>query len=208
LDPGGKYLYVASANDFIDAFDIDTISGGLTPLPGSPFKLRAPSNCSGLNPYDIIDPAGKYLYTADIFADSISGFAIGSTAGVPTELAGSPWPDEGGCNVPVLCQSCAFNPMSLAVDGTGKFMDGLNSDTEEIAIYSISSNGALTFMKYTPKTGACYGPIRADAGGNYVYAVSLVALASRQAPRRWWVSRSITRPATLRRCRHRHIRIQ
>jgi 6-phosphogluconolactonase (cycloisomerase 2 family) len=172
VDPSGKYLYVASANDFIDAFDIDTISAALTPLPGSPFKLKVPSPCGGMNPYDIVDPAGKFFYTADIFADSISGFAIGSTTGNPTELAGSPWPDNAGCKVPVLCQSCGYNPMSLAVDGTGKFMYALNRDIEDISIYSVASNGALTYVKDTPITSACDGPIRADASGNYVYAVS------------------------------------
>ncbi len=174
VDPGGRYLYVADATNYIDAFAIDETTGMLTPVSGSPFKLRVPSTCNagGVLPVDIIDPAGKYAYTADKFIDSISGFQIGSTSGTLTELAGSPWPDNGGCNVPPSCSFCANNPSSLAVDGTGKFLYGVNGDLEDISIYSIGANGALTYVKDVGTSLGCVGPIRADSTGNYLYTGS------------------------------------
>jgi 6-phosphogluconolactonase len=175
VDPTGKYLYVADQSDYINAFEINTTSGMLTPLAGSPFKTRVPSNCraGSDNPLDIIDFAGKYLYTADDFIDSISGFTIG-VSGAPAEMAGSPYPDNGGCNVPVQCTSCSQNPSSLAIDGTGKFLYGVNTapDVYDISIYSIGANGALTHIKDAAQMLTCYAPIRGDATGNYLYAES------------------------------------
>lgn len=170
VDPSGKYLYVADGSGYIDAFEISETSAALTPLPGSPFKLTTTGSC-GAFPTDIIDPFGKNLYTANAFEDSISGYAIGSTTGALTQIAGSPWADSGGC-VTVNCPQCAFNPESLAVDGSGKFLYALNGDIEDISIYSINSSGALTYIKDTPNGSACgttTGAIRTDLTGNYVY---------------------------------------
>jgi 6-phosphogluconolactonase (cycloisomerase 2 family) len=183
VDPSGKYLYVAdfaefinSVNrDYIDAFEIDESSGSLTPVAGSPFPIPVASNCTygSANATDIIDLAGTNVYTADSWMDSISGFTITGSNGTLTDMAGSPWADEGGCVSPPDCSSCSLNPSSLAIDGTGKFLYGLNSAASvwNIAIYSIGSNGALTFVKYAANQEAgCFGgPIRMDSTGNYLY---------------------------------------
>jgi 6-phosphogluconolactonase len=176
VDPSGKYLYVADDSGYIDAFSIDETSGALTPLAGSPFTIPLASNCtdSSAVPLDIIDPVGKYLYTADGGIDSISGFSIASANGTLTNLAGSPWADNGGCDDP---EGTAFNPKSLAIDGTSKFLYGVNSEIETISIYSIAADGALTYIKDTGKpTGqsgvGCLGPIRTDSTGNYIYTGS------------------------------------
>jgi lactonase family protein with 7-bladed beta-propeller len=181
VDPSGKYLYVAEQSgylqSYIDAFAIDETTGALTALPGSPFQIPIPSNCAAgaASPFDILDVAGNYLYTPDAWMDSISGFAIAGSNGTLTDIAGSPWPDENGCNVPPQCDtSCYDNPISLAMDGTGKFLYGLNSapDVDDIAIYSIGANGVLTFVKYTGAQVGCFGPIRADSTGSYLYTSS------------------------------------
>ena len=178
VDPSGKYLYVADQSgyqeSYIDAFSIDDTSGALTPLPGSPFQIPIPSNCSAgaASPFDIIDSAGQYLYTADAWMDSISGFAIGGSNGTLTDIAGSPWADNGGCDVPPDCETCSANPISLAVDGTGKFLYGVNQEVEDISIYSIGPSGALTYLKDTGTNVGCFGPTRTDSTGNYLYVSS------------------------------------
>lgn len=179
VDPSGKYLYVADfsdrsgTSDYIDAFEINGTSGTLTPVPGSPFPIPVPGNCTAgaADATDVIDLAGKYLYTADAWMDSISGFAIGG-AGTLTDISGSPWPDYGGCNFPPSCSWCSSNPSSLAIDGTGKFFYGINSNIWDISIYSIGANGMLSYLKDTPTLVACFGPVRTDSSGNYLYAGS------------------------------------
>jgi 6-phosphogluconolactonase (cycloisomerase 2 family) len=68
-----------------------------------------------------------------------------------------------------------MSPRSLAVDGSGKFLYALNNFEDDIAIYSIASDGALKFLKFTPtQDNACYGAVRTDSTGNYLYAGSCI----------------------------------
>ena len=168
-DPDGNYLYVADGSGYIDAFQVDTVSAALTPLPGSPYP--APTVECGPYPRDLLDFGGKYLYAADGTGGVIDGYAIDSSTGTLSGLSGSPWNDThceggGGIDYPQAWMS----PRSLAVDGSGKFLYALNEFEENIAIYSIASNGALKFLKFTPQYSACAGAVRTDPTGNYLYA--------------------------------------
>jgi Lactonase, 7-bladed beta-propeller len=177
VDPGGNYLYVADqngyGNSYINAFEINQATGALTPVSGSPFALMNPAcGTGGIDPTDIIDAAGKSIYLADRGADSTSGFGIGAN-GTLTQITGSPWADYGSCPIPPYCDNCVGNPLSLAVDGTGKFIYGVNtgSDVDDIAIYSIGTNGSLSFIKYAGnlEAGCGDGSIRTDSTGSYLY---------------------------------------
>jgi 6-phosphogluconolactonase (cycloisomerase 2 family) len=89
------------------------------------------------------------------------------------------------------------NPASLAVDGTGKFLYGVDQEQGAISIYSIGADGALTFVKNTSQSqGAAgpLGPIRTDPTGNYIYTSAGAGL-----PADIWASPvfpSITQPET------------
>jgi 6-phosphogluconolactonase (cycloisomerase 2 family) len=174
VDPSGKYLYVAdegSTESYINAFQIDLSAATLTPVSGSPFVVNGPSgnpNCpSGVvTPSDIVDFNGSSVYTADAI-NYISGFAIGM-GGALTQYSGSPWADNGGCPNPNGLPS-SWDPYSLAIDGSGKFLYAANISLNNISIYSIASNGTLTFIKNTGTTGGCFTPIRTNSAGNQLY---------------------------------------
>jgi 6-phosphogluconolactonase len=179
MDPGGQYLYVATTDYYgvnqyfsIDAFAFNATLGVLTPVPGSPFAFRIPSACGAttLFPYGLFDLSSKYLYVADPGMDSISGATIASSIGNLAEIGGSPWPDEGGCNPPPNEPIYWAGPVSLAVDGAGKFLYALNAGAQNIAIYSIAANGALTFSKYAETGDVCSGSLGTDSTGSYLYA--------------------------------------
>ncbi|MGH9512794.1 MAG: lactonase family protein [Terriglobales bacterium] len=139
VDPGGKYLYVANASysstlkDSIDAFEIDTNSGALTPLPGSPYQLTTTNpNCEAF-PTDLIDYFGKTVYTANAFDQSISAFSLESATGALSQVAGSPFPDVGGCHYgPPPCDSCIDNPQSIAVGGSGLYLYAVNTGATDM----------------------------------------------------------------------------
>ena len=169
VDPSGNYLYVADGSGYIDAFQINLASSTLTPLAGSPYQLS--NSCGGAYLRDIVNPLGKYLYTADAVASEIDGFSTPFSSGAPTSISGSPWPDTGHCQgVAIDDPLFDYNPKSLAVDPAGKFLYALNELDENIAIYSIASNGVLRFSKFTPTGSACYGAVRTDPTGKYLYA--------------------------------------
>lgn len=171
VSPDGNYLYVADGSGYIDAFQIDTVNAALTPLPGSPYQNPVMAACGNTYPREVLDLGGKDLYVADGTAGVVDGYAIASTTGTLTNLAGSPWEDtncEGGGGIDYV--QAFMSPRSLAVDGQGKFLYALNEFEFNIAIYSIASNGTLKFKKFTPTNSACAGAVRTDSTGNYLYA--------------------------------------
>ena len=134
---GGKFLYVslagtANPNHLIAAFTIDTASGALGPVVGSPFS-------AGLAPLHIaLDPTGKFLYAANInMQDStVSAFTIDVSSGVLTPVSGSPFP--------------AGAVGGLTVDSSGKFLYVANSP-DTITGFNINpSNGALMQFSGAP----------------------------------------------------------
>jgi 6-phosphogluconolactonase (cycloisomerase 2 family) len=170
MDPNGDYLYVADGSGYIDAFQINGANATLTPLTGTPFQVPVTS-CGGSYPIELFDLGGNYLYAADGVEGVIDGYGVASSSGSLTPLSGSPWLDThceggGGIDYPQAWMS----PKSLAVDGSGKFLYALNEWEDDIAIYSIASDGALNFLKFTPTYSACYGAVRTDSTGNYLYA--------------------------------------
>jgi 6-phosphogluconolactonase len=94
VDPSGKFVYVADTADAtISAFTLNSASGALSPISGSPF----PSGGQGTNngPLGIAaDAAGKYIYVCNASND-ISVFTFNSQTGVLTALAGSPFASGG-----------------------------------------------------------------------------------------------------------------
>jgi 6-phosphogluconolactonase (cycloisomerase 2 family) len=93
-DPSGKFVYVADTADAtISAFTLDSTSGALSVVTGSPF----PSGGQGMNhgPLGIAaDAGGKYIYVCNASND-ISVFTFSAQTGVLTALAGSPFPSGG-----------------------------------------------------------------------------------------------------------------
>ncbi|MFN7923011.1 MAG: beta-propeller fold lactonase family protein [Bryobacteraceae bacterium] len=73
IDPAGKFLYVAERQDpGVLAFSIDSNTGALTAVPGSPFAIPN-SFLTGIS----VDPAGKFLYVAN-GGGVINHYAIGA----------------------------------------------------------------------------------------------------------------------------------
>lgn len=170
VDPTGKYLYVATGQNAIDAFTIDQTSGALTPLPGSPYPVATGSCAAGLG--STIDPFGYFVYTADTRADEISAFTVSRSTGTLTQAAGSPYPDHGGCSGN---PNIYGNPSAIVIEATGRYLYAGNLDTT-ISIYSINAgNGALTFVKNTSSQYGTYcgsAILRTDPSGNFVYTFS------------------------------------
>lgn len=173
VDPSGNYLYVADYSNFVEAFQINRSTGALVEAPGSPYSISIPGVCNAgagatADPASIFDLSGAWIYTPDAFIGYISGWSISSTNGSLTPMSGSPWIDQNGCQENNANLEPA--PYSLAVDGTGKFLYVNSANyVEGISIYSISSDGALTYVKTTGSESGCATPIRTDATGNYLY---------------------------------------
>lgn len=172
VDPSSKFLYEASnlqnttsTND-ITAFTINSSTGALTAVPGSPF-------ISGTSPAAVsVDPTGKFLYTADGGPgngpnefNSISEYSIDGTTGALTPIsqvtcADSATQGEGSCN-------------AVITDPVGGFLFGSNS-IGAVDVFSISTQGTLEPVAGSPFSitmNPANGPraVTVDPTGTFVY---------------------------------------
>jgi 6-phosphogluconolactonase len=134
---GGKYLYVGmigtnNPNHFVSAFSIDSTTGVLTQIAGSPFAV-------GLGPIRIAtDPAGKFLFTANSADGTVSVLAIDASTGTLAAVAGSP-------------STNLSTPIDVAVDQSGKFVYVANWSSAQLSVFALdSTSGVLTPLSGSP----------------------------------------------------------
>jgi len=129
---GNRFIFVVlPAANSVAAFSIDTASGALAPVPGSPFPTgHAPSALAA-------DPSGTHLYVANESDGTVSAFAI-SASGVLNLLPGSPFAAGAG-------------PVGVAADGRGHLYvaNQLSNDISAYAI-AVTGSGALTPIPGSP----------------------------------------------------------
>jgi 6-phosphogluconolactonase len=96
----GSFVYAAlTAANQIAAFSIDSVTGALSPVPGSPFSAGdQPTTLTSTN---------NFLYAANWTNGSISGYSISPSSGALTAIPGSPF----GSNI-----------TTLAADPSGKYL--------------------------------------------------------------------------------------
>lgn len=92
MHPSGKFLYAYDLNgNTISGFSIDSNTGALSELQGSPFKGQ--TNTADNSPLSqgpiYIDPSGKFMYSLCNHAD-IAVFTINTTTGAVAVASGSP----------------------------------------------------------------------------------------------------------------------
>jgi 6-phosphogluconolactonase len=156
MDPSGDFLYVEnSASDNISVFSINSTTGLLTPVSGSPFSI-------GLAPLNMqLSPSGKFLFVSATYTPLVSAIAVFSV------------------NKGVLSQTGVFttgglNPFGLAIDPAGNFLYAANTSSNSITIFSISSAGALTQVPGSPLSDTYNGPVALtiDPKGQFLYVAN------------------------------------
>lgn len=168
-DPAGQFLFLSSsgAND-IFVYAIDSTTGALTAVPGSPFTSQyiEPGNIA-------TDGLGRFLYVCVATThggSSIVGYTIGSS-GALTVIPGSPF----SANVWEI-QGEASGHYLVGTSGNSVAFTGLDDD--HLYVYSINqTTGALTAATgspvsttYSPFTIAMQPP---SSNGEYVYSFSI-----------------------------------
>ncbi len=109
----GRFAYVTDEQGSqIYGFTIDAGSGGLTPIPTSPFA--APTFPTFL----VADPSSRFLYVSSSGANSMTGnilaYSINQSTGALTAIQGYQFPLTDGGGV--------VSPYELTIDPSGKFL--------------------------------------------------------------------------------------
>ena len=173
-----KFLYAATngGNGGVAAFTIDSTTGFLTSIPGTPFINTLGGNST--NPGDgiSIHPNGKWLYMGLFNIHKISVWAIDQTSGVLTPV-----------EAPILNNSpVAFNDnggSASTVSDDGLFLYGtafsnLNTDPKKIVTYAIDqTTGGLSRVSNID-TGGGPNDVRVDTNGMYAYTCNSINPAS------------------------------
>ena len=134
---GGKFLYVgmsgtSSANNAVSAFSIDPTTGALTQFTNSPFA-------TGNDPQGLAcDPAGKFLFTANMQDNTVSAFTVDPTSGTLTAVSGSPF-------------ATSSTPLAVTIDPAGQFLFVGGTGSDGISGYSINTTtGGLSAVSGSP----------------------------------------------------------
>jgi 6-phosphogluconolactonase len=132
VDPSGKFLFTANEiDDSVSAYAINTATGTLARVQGSPFG-------SGGDPNSLaVDLLSRFLYVSNESSKNVSGYAINAATGRLTALPGSPYP-------------VGAVPQSISVDPSGHFVYTTNFDAQPGDL----SNNTITIFSIDQSTGA------------------------------------------------------
>lgn len=154
VDSQGKFLFVSNnVLASISAFSIDSATGALSNVPGSPFPSVPAGGPLGL----ATDPKGNYLYVPLFDLNLISSYVFDASGTLSS--IGTPW-------------TVGSQPMSVVTDPLGKFV--FSADTADISVFSIgSSDGALSPVNGSPY-GVAYGAktMSVNESGSLLFSVS------------------------------------
>jgi 6-phosphogluconolactonase (cycloisomerase 2 family) len=168
---GGKGMVVAQSQFLYAGFgvaaalygwSIDSSTGALTSVTGSPYTATFMPDVPGQNPHAMItNPAGTLLFIADAAPAEIWVYQIG-TDGSLTAATGSPF------------STGSLVPGALTTDGLGKYLyitqnSSTNTGTE-VGAYAISSGsnlGALTLVPGSP-FGFPMGQVQGEPSGKFL----------------------------------------
>jgi 6-phosphogluconolactonase (cycloisomerase 2 family) len=160
VDPLDRFVYVVN-NDSgfgsISAYTLDSDTGALTPVAGSPFA-------TGFGPASmVIDPTGKFAYVNnedDAPGGDVSGYTIDAATGALTAMAGSPFLSRSGA-------------LSIALAPSGKFGYVGAGGGAQITAFSINpTTGVPTVVKGSPfmAAGNSYA-IALNTSGKLLYTL-------------------------------------
>ena len=155
----GKFLFVSDfVANAVSAFSVDSSTGMLTEVAGSPFPVQSGQGASGLSS----DPSGKFLFVAQPNTNEVAAFTI-SGSGVLTAVAGSPFP-------------AGTTPTNTVVDPSGKFLYVSDSEDALGSIWAFtidSGTGVLTEIPGSPfatlVNGGPFG-LAVHPNGKFLYA--------------------------------------
>lgn len=167
--PNGGFLYAANYNDnTVSAYSI-AADGSLGQIDAVSGNSTIDNFAAGTSPETLaVDPAGRFLYTANFNGQNVSGFAINAVSGILTP-------------VPGINFNAGTAPWGVTADPTGRFLYATNYYSGDISAYRINRlNGALTAIDADPSTvaidnfaaGTKPEGITVDPTGRFAYAVN------------------------------------
>jgi len=147
-----RFAYVANKlSNNISAYTVNTTTGALTPIAGSPFVS------TGSGPESVsVGPGGNFLYVTNSASNDLSVFSVDSDTGVLSPVATVPTGDT---------------PYGIAVDPAGGYLYVSNNSSNDVSAYAIAaSGGTLTEISGSPfPVGIAPTSLTTDPSGKFLY---------------------------------------
>jgi len=161
INSGGEFLFEADqgtaiATSTISVYRINSSSGAITPVAGSPFPDQSLYTVS-LE----LTPSGNFLYVGhNVTNGGISAFAVNTTTGSLTSVPGSPF---------AIGEVAFF--WGFVIDATGHFLYSLDDNNSRVELFTINSKtGALTEVAGSLlPTKQFANSITMDSAGKFIY---------------------------------------
>jgi len=152
-----EFAYVVnSGSNNVSVFRVDSATGVLSQVSGSPFS-------AGSFPESIaIDPSGRFAYVANVDSNDIYAYSINIKTGGLTQIAGSPFPGGGGSK-------------SVAISPAGSFVYVTNIFTNTVSVYAMdTATGRLTEIVGSPfGAGTTPYSVALDSVGHFAYVANI-----------------------------------
>ena len=154
-EQSARFAYVANKlSNNISAYAVNSASGTLTAIAGSPFVS------TGSGPESVsVGPGGNFLYVTNSASNDLSVFSIASGTGLLNPVATVPTGDA---------------PNGIAVDPTGNYLYVSNYSSNDVSAYAIAaSTGTLTEVPGSPfPVGIAPTSLKTDPGGKFLYVAN------------------------------------
>jgi len=156
VDPSGhNLLYVLNSDLGIYGYKINSATGELTLIQGSPFPGSQDAYSFGL------DPQSKFLYAANPSLRTVSVFRIDSASGQLTEIPGSH-------------VAAGSEPLSVIVGLSGKFVYVADTGSDQVMVYTVNAaTGALTFTSSFFRLGSSPLFVTMEPTGKFAYVTNI-----------------------------------
>lgn len=152
-------LYAANGGDpSVSALTIDSETGNLKPVAGSPFPIANESKGT----YDMAaSPDSHFLFVTNSSSTAIHVYVISPYTGALAEVSGSPFAANANIN-------------GLNVTANGKFLLAAGNSNQGVQgpleVFAISSTGAITQVPGSPfAANASVSDIRSNCANNQVF---------------------------------------
>jgi len=151
VEPLSKFLYVASGPGSALTYSLDA--------SGIPTFVTQTAPANGGTIGIAVAPSGKFVYTANVNANTVSFYSVDSTSGALT-LAGQ--------------VATGLNPESVALDPSGKFLFAPNGNGQSVSVYALDPNsGVPNPVLGSPfSTGVIPESVAFHPSGNFAYVVN------------------------------------
>jgi 6-phosphogluconolactonase (cycloisomerase 2 family) len=139
VHPTKDFVYVVNTvTNFslssVAGFQLDTATGTLTPLAGSPYTTHG---YTAVVP--AVDPSGRFLFVVNTSSNNIQAFVIDPATGVLTDVPGTPFASGGN------------SPSQAWIDRSGKYLFSSDLGSNTVSAYAINdTTGAVTLINTVP----------------------------------------------------------